>query len=165
MAESTIVKTKRDGILTLYDDARGNSYAISYEQGDFSLTIPGRTINVFLDRGVLGATPSVRWGDDQPMSGSFTAYMRDANDAAAAILFNLATETGWANSNWTSTLGSNAEVFTVEMELTIEGTDHGDAADHTITIDHCALSVQFAEGDPNLLTINFVSYDLYPTVA
>ena len=49
MAESTIIKTKRDGTLTFSDLADGNSYTISYEAGDLSVDIPGRVINAFLD--------------------------------------------------------------------------------------------------------------------
>lgn len=165
MAESTIVKTKRDGTLTIYDNGRSNSYTVSFEAGDFSLSIPGRQANVFPDRGVFGATPSVRWGDDQPMTGSFTAYLRDGNDAAVAALINILTETGWWASNAVSTLGTNAEVKTWELLYTFEGTDHGDAADHTIAVDHCALTGSVTEGDPSVLSISFTAFQLYPTVA
>jgi len=63
-----------------------------------------------------------------------------------------------AFSSAVSTLGANAEVYAVKLTLTIEGTDHGDAADHTIVLDDCTCSVDFAEGDPNSLSVSFTCY-------
>ena len=70
MAYSTIVKTKRDGTLVITDGT--NSVTVAYEAGDLSLDIPGPTVNLFLDRGQFGSTPSIRYGDDQPITGTFT---------------------------------------------------------------------------------------------
>jgi hypothetical protein len=57
-----------------------------------------------------------------------------------------------------STLGSSADVYTLKLTLTVEGTDFGDASDHTIVLNDCECSVDFAEGDPNSFTINFTVY-------
>ena len=165
MAYSTIVKTKRDGTLTFSDNAAAESLVVAYESGDLSLTIAGATIVNPLDRGQFGATPSLRYGDDQPVTGSFTAYLRDLNDAAVSTLENLVTQSGYVGSDWVSTLGANSEVFTVTLAWTVEGTDHGDPGDHTLTCNHCVVTGGFSEGDPDSISISFTSYDLFPTVA
>ena len=164
MAISTIVKTKRDGTLAIKDGASSpDTFTIAYEAGDLSITIPGPATNAYLDRGVLGATPSVRYGDEQPITGSFTAYLRDLSDGAYVTLAGILSQSGSAAS-WESTLGANAEVFAVQLVYTIEGTDHGDSADHTITLNHCVLNGSISEGDPSTISINFTSYDSLPTL-
>jgi len=165
MAESTVAKTRRDGSITFSDNAGAHTLTVAYEQGDLNLSIPGPTVNVYLDRGVLGATPSLRYGDDQPCTGTFSAYLRDVSDAAYATLLEILTLTGYVATDWVSTLGANGEVFTVTMALTIEGTDHGDSADHTITLNHVVVTGSISEGDPNTVSISFIAWDLYPSVS
>ena len=166
MAESTIVKTKRDGIITFIDGTLPTPevYEVSFEAGDLNITIAGRTVNLFLDRGVITNPPSIRYGDDQPVTGTFTAYLRDTTDAAVATLIDILTEGGFVAANWTSRMGANGEVFTVQIEWLIEGTDHGDPNDHTITLDHCYVTGAVAEGDPGTISISFTSFQLYPTI-
>tara|TARA_R110000850_G_scaffold40353_5_gene103996 strand:- start:901 stop:1398 length:498 start_codon:yes stop_codon:yes gene_type:complete len=164
MAISTIVKTKRDGTLTFSDNAAAASFVVSYEAGDLSISIPGAGANNYLDRGVITAVPSVRYTDDQPMTGSFTAYLRDMSDASYATLMEIMCQSGQVGSSWVSTLGVSAEVFTVQLAWLVEGTDHGDGADHTCTLPHCYVTGSVSEGDPDTLTINFTSYAVYPTL-
>jgi len=40
MAESTVVRVKRDGQILLSDSGSTNTYTIAYEPGDFSYTVP-----------------------------------------------------------------------------------------------------------------------------
>ena len=162
MAESTIVKTKRDGTISFADLGASNTYTVAYEAGDLTIDIPGPTVTNSLDRGIMGATPSLRYGDDQPMTGSFTAQLRDISDATDQTLFELIAKSG-AIGGWTSTLGANAEVAAVTLTFQIEGTDHGDAADHTVVCNHCVVTGGISEGDPSTISISFTSYDLYPT--
>jgi len=164
MAESTIVKTKRDGTLTFSDNGAASSYIVAFEAGDLSITVAGRTVSLYLDRGVMSDPPAIRYGDDQPMSGSFTCQLRDATDAATETILDILTQGGHVASTWVSTGGANAEVFTVDLTWTIEGTDHGDAADHTIVLKHCYVTGSVADGDPGTVSVTFTSYDLYPTV-
>ena len=90
MAESTIVKTKRDGTITIEDGTTPTalSYTVAFEAGDLSLTIPGRTVNLFLDRGELTNPPQIRYGDDQVPTGTFTAQLRDVSDGTDETLKN-----------------------------------------------------------------------------
>ena len=164
MPISTIIKTKRDGSLLIRDNGAANTLTVAFEAGDFSLTIPGPSVINSLDRGEFGTTPSLRYGDDAPMTFSFTANLRDLSDATFATLESIILQSGFVGSTWVSTLGANGEVFTLDLVWTIEGTDHGDAADHTITLTHCVLTGTLAEGDPDTISISGTSYDLFPTV-
>jgi len=164
MAISTIIKTKRDGSLAFTDKDAGNSFTVSYEAGDLSISIPGRGANNYLDRGQITAVPSVRYTDDAPLTGSFSAYLRDMSDASYATLMEIMCQTGEVGSSWNSTLGNNAEVFCVKLTWTVEGTDHGDSSDHVCAMDHCYVTGSVSEGDPDTLTINFTSYSVYPTL-
>jgi hypothetical protein len=161
MAESTVCKVIRDGTITIADLAGTNSYTIAFETGDFTAATPGRTVNVFLDRNQLTTTPCVRYGDEAGSSGSFTCYLRDATDAATETALDFINQSGFVGSTWVSTLGATAEVLTVSIAIAIADPD---VADHTITYNHCNITGSFAEGDPSSITINWQSYELYPTV-
>lgn len=165
MAVSTVVKTKCDGTILIEDNGGTNSLTVAFETGDLSIDIPGRTVNVFLDRGKFGSTPSLRFGDDQAVTFSFSAHFRHASDATQGTLTDIISNGGHFASTWVSRGGANAEVKTVQVTFTIEGTDHGDSADHTIVMDHCFITGSVAEGDPNTLTINGTAYIQYPTVS
>jgi hypothetical protein len=163
MAISQIVKTLRDSTLTITDGTR--TCVIAFEEGTLQLDIPGPTINHFPDRGEISTTaPSLRKGDDQPMSGSFTCYCRDISDAAYITTEEILTNSGYYASTWVSTLGASAEVKTVTLQWDIEGTAHGDSADHQIVCKFCVPSGSLAEGHPTVVTFNFTSWDQFPDV-
>ena len=163
MAESTIVKTKRDGTIKFSDNGAANEYTVSYEAGDLSVAIPGPSVISPLDRGSLGSPPSLRYSDDAPITGNFTAMLRDLGDATYTTLSEIITQTGDVGDNWVSTMGADGEVFTLDLEWTIEGTDHGDASDHVLTLSHCVVSGSLSEGDPDQISISFTSYSVYPS--
>jgi hypothetical protein len=163
MSESLIVKTKRDGVLVLKDNAAVNTYTVAFEAGDLNLSIPGPSVISPLDRGSLGSPPSLRYSDDAPITGSFTAYLRDLGDAAFATLSEIITQTGHVASTWVSTMGATGEVFTLDLEWTIEGTNHGDASDHVLTLPFCVVTGSLSEGDPDQISISFTSYSVYPS--
>lgn len=167
MAESLITKTKRDGTITFRDGTTptAEEYEVAFEAGDLSITIAGRTVNLFLDRGVLTDPPQIRFGDDQPMTGTFTAQLRDVSDAAVATLTDIINDTGFVGSTWIGRGGSTREVKTFLLAWTIEGTDHGDSGDHIIACDYCYITGSIADGDPGTITVNFTSYQLYPVVS
>lgn len=161
MPEGTVVRVKRDGTLKIKDGTR--DYTVAYEAGDLNITIPGPTVNVFLDRGRFGTTPSLRYGDDQPMNITFSAYLRDLTDATYATLAEFILQSGYVDSTWVSTLGSSAEVQTYTFEWTTEGSDHGET-DRVVTCNHAVFSGSIAEGDPSSINLTVTSYDLYPTI-
>lgn len=166
MAESTIVKNMRDGTISLV--VGSNAYEIKYEQGTLSLSIPGKSVSPYLDRGRLadvdGGVPSLRYNEDQPMTGSFTAYLRDISDASYVTAPEFILKCGAYFPGWGSTLGAGAEVQTVSLVWAIKGTIHQDASDHQLTLPYSHLSGALAEGNPNMTTINFTSYCVFPTV-
>jgi hypothetical protein len=164
MAISTIVKNKRDGTLTISDNGGSNSCVVAYEAGDFSLTVPGPTVENYLDRGAFGSTPSLRYGDDQPMTFTFTAQLRDLSDGSYITLESILLNSGYFASTWVSTLGATGEVKTVTMQWDIEGTNHGDSTDHRIVCNFCFITGSLGEGGPNTVSVQGTSWDLYPTV-
>ena len=164
MAISQIIKTKRDGTLVITDNGASHSLTVQFEDGNLVINIPGPTILLFLDRGRITAPPSIRYGDDQPMSGSFSGYLRDLSDAGYATLESILMQAGYILSTWVGTMGATGEVKTYSLAWTIEGSDHGDGADHTCTLPYCAFSGSVKEGAPGSVDMSFTSYALYPTV-
>ncbi len=181
MAESTIIKTKLDGVLTFaalggggYNSSTGaliggaNEYTVAFEAGDVEITLPSRAVNNFRDLGRITNPPSIRYGDDEEGSLSFTAHLRDLSDAAAAtisdILASLAgNPSGLVGSSWESTRASSAgagdaEVFSLAVKLTI--TNAGDATDkHAIAFNYVTGSGSIADGDPSTLSLDLTIHD------
>ena len=160
MAEASTVRTKQDGILTITNGSF--TYTVSAEAGDLSVSIPGFNVTAPLDRGRMTSTPIIRRGDDQPMSGSFSIYLRDTPNATDLTLLDLAMElSGTVAAGYTGTT-SNSDVKTWTLSYTIDGTWNGEA-DRTITLPNSVLRCDIAEGDPTTGTINFTSYQPFPT--
>lgn len=163
MAISTIRKTKRDGKITLRDNAAAHTLEVAFEAGDLNITIPKTTVSLELDRGSIGSPPDIRYGDDAPITGTFTARLRDLSDAAYATLESILMESGFVSTDWVSTMGANGEVFTLDILWEIEGTDHGDATDHSLILPYCYITGSLAEGDSDIINISFTSYAVLPT--
>lgn len=164
MAESLITKTLRDVTVRISDLAGLNSVEVVFEVGDFTLDVPRETINQFPDRGRFTSPPSLRLGDDQPMTGSWTFNLRDVSDATDEMVSELIFNSGAIAANWVSTLGALAEVPVFTIRWTAAGIIHGDAQDHFVECEFCAIRGSFGDGHPEVYTLNFVSYDLEPTV-
>jgi hypothetical protein len=163
MPESNVIKVVRDGTLTLSDNGGANTYEIAYEDGNLVSNIPGEVVNNFLDRNRIGATPSLRFGADQPMTLSFTANLRDISDAAYETLPEFLTRTGDVGSNWVGTLGANGEVPVYTLTWDLEGTGHGDPTDHQAVYPFCYLSGTISEGDPDTIAMTITSYAVRPS--
>jgi hypothetical protein len=167
MPESVVHKNMRDGIIDLIQGA--NSYRIKYEGGTLTLNVPGPSVSNYLDRGrfadALHGQPAVRFNEDQPMTGSFTAYLRDFSDASYVTAPEFIFRSGQVLSTWGSSLGVSAEVPLLDLRWTVAGIIHADAADHIALLQWVHLTGAIAEGDPSMTTINFQSFDLYPTVS
>lgn len=158
MALSAVAKTKRDGKITL-KDGTGTPVTLDvvYEDGDFSfegLSKHQAELIAFFDRGVFY---SLRKSNQKFITGKFTAHITELSDAANGVLMDFIRFTNQYSAN-VSTLGANAEVKTLDVLWTIEGTDHGDASDHTLQLDDCACEIGAAEGEPNKESISFTCY-------
>lgn len=164
MAESTVVRTRRDITVAYTDGTR--TYTVAYEPGDFSLEIPRETVANYLDRGQMPSTPSIRLEDDQPMTFSHTVYERDWLSAAGhATMLDLAVRFAgkYVASTWTSTIGNSSDETTWSVNLTQEGSDFGEA-DITIRLPYASIRATRADGSPNTISISGTSYALIPTV-
>ena len=170
MAESTVVRVKRDGIITRSSLGAAYTYVVAYEPGDLSMNVAGHTVNLFLDRGEIGTVPSIRKGDDQPMTLSWSCYLRDVADMNATKTYTTPLDltwrftSGYAATNWSSTLGSSSDVVTETIAWTVDGSFAGEA-DKTLTFPYCYVTANLAEGDPDHVTQSATSYALNPTVA
>lgn len=155
MAISTVVKSYRDGTIVL-SDGTGTplTVTVQFENGDLSLsgTNQGNYEHTkYLDRGELG---SIRKTNRMFPTGSFTCQMTDLSDATDRLIWDIVNKTG-SFASAVSTLGANADLYTLKIVLTVEGTQFGDSADHVLTMNDARCSIDFAEGDPNSFTINF----------
>ncbi len=157
MAISSVVKNFRDGTLLL-EDGTGTPLAVTvqYEAGDFSLTgltSGQKEITTYMDRGDLA---SVRHTNQTFPSVGFSAHMTDVSDGTELTLPDIVmrTATG-AFSAAVSTLGANADVYTLNVTWTV--TEPGGAS-HVVVCDDVALSIDMSEGDPNSFAISGTVY-------
>jgi len=181
MAESIIVKNRIDGTLQFaalgggaYNTSTGalnggaESYTLAFEAGDLSLTLPSRAVSHYRDRGRTTNPPSLRYGEDQDGSISFTCHLRDLSDASAAALMDIASTMagnprGYVGTNWESTMASSsgagdAEVFTIGAKLTI--TNAGDGTDtHALACNYISGTLTLTEGDPSSLQFSGTIHD------
>lgn len=159
MPISSVVKNFRDGTITISD---GTSPApltltVQFEAGDFSIDGLNAGLvetTTYLDRGELG---SLRKTNRSFPSFQFSAHFTDLSDGSNATLYDIVNKTG-SFAAAVSTLGATADVYTLKVVLTVEGTNFGDSADHVLTLNDCRLSIGISEGDPDTQTISGVVY-------
>ena len=158
MAQSTVIKNFRDGTLVFADNTGTPlTMPIVFEAGDFSIDNLNEGLvetTAYLDRGEFS---TLRKTNRVFPSFSFTAHMTDLSDATDKLLFDLARKTGaWAAA--VSTLGANADAMTYKLTFTVEGTNFGDSADHTLVLNDCRITLSFSEGDPNSFSVAGIVY-------
>jgi hypothetical protein len=158
MAQSTVIKNFRDGTLVFADNTGTPlTMPIVYEAGDFSIDNLNEGLvdtTAYLDRGEFA---TLRKTNRVFPSFSFTAHMTDISDATDKLLYDLARKTGaWAAA--VSTLGANADAMTYKLTFTVEGTNFGDSADHTLVLNDCRITLSFSEGDPNSFSVAGIVY-------
>lgn len=159
MPISSVIKNFRDGSLTFSDATTPTplSLTVAFEAGDFSIDN--------LNEGLVDTTAYLDRGEFQTLrktnrvfpSVSFTAHFTDLSDASNATLYDLARKSGYFASA-VSTLGANADAMTYKLVFTVEGTNFGDSADHTLTLNDVRVTVSVAEGDPDTYSISGTVY-------
>ena len=158
MAQSTVIKNFRDGTLTFTDNTGTPlSLPIVYEAGDFSIDNLNEGLvetTAYLDRGEFA---TLRKTNRVFPSFSFSAHMTDLSDNTDKLLYDLARKTG-AFASAVSTLGANADAMTYKLTFTVEGTNFGDSADHTMILNDCRITLSFSEGDPNSFSVAGIVY-------
>lgn len=164
MAEGTVPYTTRNATLTIEDGTETPlTYTVALEDGDFSVDSPQETIIPEMDRGVL--TGQVRLGEDQPITGSFTAYVRDMANATDITLWDIVNNSGVFASTWVSTqpAGANAEVKTCTMKYSLDTT--GGTVANTLIFSNVVFrgAMQEAVGEYTKITVSFTAYQVRPT--
>lgn len=163
MAISSVIKNFRNGTIKL-EDGTGSpiTLTVQYESGDFKGTgfLQGQIgIVAYLDRGDFSG---LRKQNFTPVSGSFSAHMTDLADGTEKNLIDAVRKAG-AFAAGVSTSGTNADVWTLDITWTVEGTDFGDASDHVLKLEDCHCTIDVSEGDPNSFTISFTCYGTITT--
>jgi hypothetical protein len=155
MPISSVVKNFRDGLITLASGGGSPiTLTVAYEAGDFSLSGSNQgnyEHTKYLDRGELG---SIRKTNRSFPTGQFTAQLTDLADATNNTLWDAVNRTG-SFAAAVSTLGANADLYTLNITLTIEGTQFGDATDHVLVMNDCRCSIDVSEGDPDSFSLSF----------
>ena len=154
MPSSTVTKNFTDGSIAL-KDGTGSPIMVTgrFTTGDLNLSglkAKMRETTGYETRGVLN---SVRHTVRKFATISFTAHMSEFTSASANSLVDACLKNG-AFAAAVSTLGANAEVYTLDVVITEEGTNFGDSADHTVTLEDVEFEVAFAEGDPNTFSFS-----------
>lgn len=157
MAESNIVKNFRDGTVSFLDGTGTPvTYTLTLEQGDLKVggqNFSGKSyeISVIEDRGEVGA---LRKTNRKYPTFSFSCYFRSFTGVSGSgtvkdfLLFRNA----YSANVSTTTLG---DVKTLDLKLSIEGTDLGDAVDHTTTLEDIVIdAIDFEEGDVDKLMVS-----------
>ena len=156
MAASTFIKNFTHGSLGLADGTGTPvTLTVACDQGDVSIAGLGETQREVAKYEARGVLKSVAHTGRTYPSGSFTAMMADFSEASGTgTLADFVLKQAAYSAN-ASTLGANAAVYAIDITLTIEGTDFGDANDHTAVMTDCVCTLDFAEGDPNVFTLNY----------
>ena len=163
MAATTVVKVRRDGTITFADNAGfggANTYTVAYENGDLSFNREKSDRVVIRDRGAIAG---LRKADDPVNQISFSVHMRDFTDGTSDALVDVLDFAG-AASGWTTTGGTGYEEKLLDIKITVEGSNHGDSADHTATFTKVLFIWDFAEGDPNVVNVSGEIYGGAPTL-
>ena len=159
MAYSAAPKVRRDGKITLKDGTTPTpvSLVVDYEEGNFSFDQVKSDRIVIRDRGTI---KSVRKGDDQPLTGSFTIYMRQFTSASAGGVLDFINKTNSYSANISASSSVATDEYTINIEFEVDGDAVGDDdGDTTATFNTCICQASFAEGDPNQITVNFECYN------
>ena len=159
MAYSTAPKVRRDGVIKLRDGTTPTpvSLTVDYEEGNFSFEQTKSDRTIIRDRGTI---KSVRRGDDQPITGSFTIFMRQFTSSSAGSVLDFINKTGSYSSNISSSSAVSTDEYAINIVFEVDGDAVGDSDGDTLaTFDTCICTASFAEGDPNTITISFECFN------
>ena len=159
MAYSVIPKTRRDGRIELN---AGATLTVAYETGDFTYESPGggdsfADQTVIRDREVIC---TVRKGDEQPISGSFSFYFRDFTDSEVGGVRDFITKSNAYSGN-TSTGGVGTpfiEHYCIDITFEIDGALDGLGTDGKAVFSKCVCTFSLSEGDPGAYNLSFTAY-------
>lgn len=151
---SVTPKVGRDGTVLFYDNAGvggANTFTAQFVRGDVSVNAGAKAemIHSF----VRGVHKFTRKGNDPIYEGSFSLPLVQFTNGTNEVLIDVLDNTGAINGVWAAE-STNIEHWNVGIRLTIEGTDHGDAADHYIDFQGCICTWEIAESPNGETSIN-----------
>tara|TARA_Y100001938_G_C8098452_1_gene439823 strand:- start:1949 stop:2449 length:501 start_codon:yes stop_codon:yes gene_type:complete len=157
MAYSTIPKVRRDGSITLKDGG-GVTLVVAFEEGNFSVDVPKDDQTVIRDRSTI---VTIRKGDEQPITGSFSFFFRDFTDnEAGSVRDFIHKENFYSGNTSTGSTGTPfVEHYCIDIDFEVDGTlDGNTSANPKMTLSKAVCTFSLSEGDPGTYTINFTSY-------
>lgn len=159
MASSNVIKNLQDGTIVIKDGTGTpiSTGTIKFDNADFSLDrlkFKLQETVAYQHRGVLSY---VRHTTRFFPTFTFSCAMSDFTNAAAGPLPDAVLKNGLFASA-VSTLGASAAVMTYDVTVTEEGTNFGDSADHSFTLEDCELEMSYQQGDPNTFTCKGTVY-------
>jgi len=153
MAASTIIKNLTDGQLTLSDGTGVPvTLVVNLDSGDLSVGGLQQKQNEVSKYESRGAFKTARHTTRTYPSGSFSFMVADISDATDQTVIDFLLNQNSYSANQSTLPG---DVYAVDIQFDLEGTDFGDTADHQILLGDCVCRLDFAEGDPDLVTCNF----------
>lgn len=156
MAVSDFAKLDTHGTIKLIDGTPITpvELTLSYDMGDLSLSGFSKVLNELVKVERRGKFVSAGYGNRKYPQLTFTNLLMALTSAAAPGTAREFLEQQGAYSANISTLGAG-KPYTVHVEVTIEGSDFGDSADHVFQADDCHLSdVGLSEGQPSTLSFS-----------
>ncbi len=156
MAYSTVPKVRRDGQISL-KSADPVTLVVEYEEGNFSFEQVKDDRIIIRDRGAISA---VRKGDSQPLTGSFSFYLRSFTSSTAGSVLDFINKTNaYSGNTSTGSAGSPfVEEYCIDIEFQVDGSSVGDSAGDDIQkalFQRCICVASFSEGDPSQVTVSF----------
>lgn len=150
MALSTVIKNFRDLTSVTFKDGTGTPLECTppYCQADLSLSGLGSTSanGKYYDYVAIkprGDVASLRKTNQREPQVTITFYVADMYNTATNSLNNFIHRTGATYSAAVSTTAATGDVFTCDIVCTVEGTNHGDSADQTITLEDVEIDHDF----------------------
>ena len=158
MPASTVIKHLYDGAIKLTDGTGTPvTLTIPFTVGDLKLSGLAETQKNVVAYEARGTLASLRHTSRTYPTGSFSFQIADYSDATNLTAIDFLRQTGAYNANL-STLGTASDVYTLDITLTVEGTNFGDGSDHTIVLEDCHCTLDPSEGEPNSVSVNFTVY-------
>ena len=154
MAVSSFIKNNTHGAITL-SDGTGTpvTLAVAYDNGDFAISGLTETLREYTKYETRGTFNSAAHTVRKYPTGSFSVKVSQFTDATAGTVLDFLLKTGNFSSNASTIAG---DVYAIDIDFDMEGTDFSDSADHSIAItDAIITDASFAEGDPNTVSVSF----------
>jgi hypothetical protein len=156
MALNLTVNNFTDGLVTLKSSGGTVTAPMQYSNGDFGTSDIGQTLREVTHYEARGVITSVRQTTVKPPTFTFTVQATGFTNATVGLAIDAIRKTG-AFSAAVSTLGANADVYTLDCVFTVEGSNFG-GADSTMTATNCYGTATYAEGDPNTVSVSLTCY-------